>query len=140
MLIAVYKRVIDLRRSVQANQTSRKKEGADEAQVKRLESEQLALKILANATSYGIFIELNVDDPDETFGVARRQFKHQPVDLTTLDALRLLSNQVIMPAGAIAGEPKFSEAEDRLALALEDFEARSVSGLGGFARLSRRLR
>ena len=61
-----YKRVIDLRRSVQANQTSRKKEGADEAEVKRLESEQLALKILANATSYGIFIELNVDDPDET--------------------------------------------------------------------------
>jgi hypothetical protein len=35
------------------------------AELKRLESEQLALKILANATSYGIFIELNVDDPDE---------------------------------------------------------------------------
>jgi hypothetical protein len=62
----LYKRVIDLRRSVQANQTSRKKEGAEEAELKRLESEQLALKILANATSYGIFIELNVDDPDET--------------------------------------------------------------------------
>ncbi len=29
-------------------------------------SEQLALKILANATSYGIFIELNVDEPEET--------------------------------------------------------------------------
>ncbi len=26
---------------------------------------QLALKILANATSYGIFIELNVEDADE---------------------------------------------------------------------------
>ncbi len=61
-----YKRVIDLRRSVQARQKTRKSEGADEAELKRLESEQLALKILANATSYGIFIELNVDDPDDT--------------------------------------------------------------------------
>src|SRR5208337_4898915 len=60
-----YKRVIDLRRSVKARQKARGSEGADEAELKRLESEQLALKILANATSYGIFIELNVDDPDE---------------------------------------------------------------------------
>ena len=60
-----YKRVIDLRRSVKARQKARKLEGADAAELKRLESEQLALKILANATSYGIFIELNVDDPDE---------------------------------------------------------------------------
>jgi hypothetical protein len=61
-----YKRVIDLRRSVQARQKARAGEGADEAELKRLESEQLALKILANATSYGIFIELNVDEPDES--------------------------------------------------------------------------
>ena len=60
-----YKRVIDLRRSVQARQKTRKSEGADEAELKQLKSEQLALKILANATSYGIFIELNVDDPDD---------------------------------------------------------------------------
>jgi hypothetical protein len=60
-----YKRVIDLRRSVQARQKARAGEGADEAELKRLESEQLALKILANATSYGIFIELNVDEPDD---------------------------------------------------------------------------
>jgi hypothetical protein len=60
-----YKRVIDLRRSVKARQKARKLEGADGAELKRLESEQLALKILANATSYGIFIELNVDDPDD---------------------------------------------------------------------------
>src|SRR5262249_9111924 len=31
---------------------------------KNLDMEQLALKILANATSYGIFIELNVEDDD----------------------------------------------------------------------------
>ena len=60
-----YKRVIDLRRSVKARQKARKLEGADGVELKRLESEQLALKILANATSYGIFIELNVEDPDE---------------------------------------------------------------------------
>jgi hypothetical protein len=28
-----------------------------------LEAEQLALKIIANSTSYGIFIELNVENP-----------------------------------------------------------------------------
>jgi hypothetical protein len=60
-----YKRVIDLRRSVKTRQKTRAAAGADEAELKRLDSEQLALKILANATSYGIFIELNVDEPDE---------------------------------------------------------------------------
>ena len=61
-----YKRVIDLRRSVKARRKAREREGAGEAELKRLDSEQLALKILANATSYGIFIELNVDEPEET--------------------------------------------------------------------------
>ena len=60
-----YKRVIDLRRSVKARLKARQREGADEAELKRLDSEQLALKILANATSYGIFIELNVDEPED---------------------------------------------------------------------------
>jgi hypothetical protein len=55
-----YKRVIDLRRTVQAKA---KQAAPDEAE--RLNAEQLALKILANATSYGIFIEINVEDLDE---------------------------------------------------------------------------
>jgi hypothetical protein len=49
-----YKRVIDLRRSVNKRLKMRKEQGADEMELKRLDSEQLALKILANATSYGV--------------------------------------------------------------------------------------
>ena len=51
-----YRRVIDLRRSVKAA-----RDAANDPDMKaRLDGEQLALKILANATSYGIFIELVV--------------------------------------------------------------------------------
>jgi transcriptional regulator with XRE-family HTH domain len=57
-----YKRVIDLRSSVKSRKEQRKAEGADEAELKRLEAERHALKILANATSYGIFVELNVEE------------------------------------------------------------------------------
>ena len=59
-----YKRVIDRRREVKA-QLKQEKVKEDKAKARALESEQLALKILANATSYGIFIELNVEDMDE---------------------------------------------------------------------------
>jgi hypothetical protein len=52
-----YLRLIDLRMEVRARQ----KVGDDREQA-RLETEQLALKILANTTSYGIFMELNVED------------------------------------------------------------------------------
>ena len=51
-----YRRVIDLRREVKATPA----ETSDDAA--RLKSEQLALKILANATSYGIFIEMIVSN------------------------------------------------------------------------------
>ena len=37
----------------------------DSQEAKNLDMNQLALKILANATSYGIFIELNVEDADD---------------------------------------------------------------------------
>jgi hypothetical protein len=60
-----YKRVIDLRRSVKGELKSSKANKADASEIKRLDSEQLALKILANATSYGVFIELNVEELDE---------------------------------------------------------------------------
>jgi hypothetical protein len=56
-----YRRVIDLRRMVRKAQ----KEETDTGEEKRLDAHQLALKILANATSYGIFIEVNVEDLNE---------------------------------------------------------------------------
>lgn len=59
-----YKRVIDRRREVKAELRQAKRDN-DKGRIRALESEQLALKILANATSYGIFIELNVEDMDE---------------------------------------------------------------------------
>ena len=60
-----YKRVIDLRREVKGNLKRAKATGASKVELDRLDAEQLALKILANATSYGIFIELNVQDADQ---------------------------------------------------------------------------
>jgi hypothetical protein len=52
-----YRRVIELRQEVKA-----RRDTATAVAKARLDSEQLALKILANATSYGIFIELIVED------------------------------------------------------------------------------
>ena len=54
-----YRRLIDLR-----NQIKAKLKIASGAEAETLESEQQALKILANATSYGIFLELNVEELD----------------------------------------------------------------------------
>lgn len=56
-----YKRLIDLRSAVKDDlKASKKNDNA--ARVSELDAEQLALKICANATSYGIFVELNVDE------------------------------------------------------------------------------
>ena len=52
-----FKRLIDLRNEVKGRL---KQAPGDERNT--LEAEQLALKIVANSTSYGIFIELNVED------------------------------------------------------------------------------
>ena len=52
-----YRRVIDLRQSVKE-----RRDVATGDEKSALDSEQLALKILANATSYGIFIEMVVED------------------------------------------------------------------------------
>ena len=54
-----YRRVIDLRQKVKAM-----RDRAAQADKAGLDAEQLALKILANATSYGIFIQLIVKDLD----------------------------------------------------------------------------
>jgi hypothetical protein len=52
-----YKRIIDLRSSVK-----RRLQNADPSEHATLDSDQLTLKILANATSYGNFVELNVEE------------------------------------------------------------------------------
>src|SRR5207237_9830624 len=55
-----FRRLIDLRAATKA-----KIKSATEAERERLEAEQLALKIVANATSYGISAEINVSDLDK---------------------------------------------------------------------------
>jgi hypothetical protein len=55
-----YRRIIDLR-----NMTKEKLKRASGLDATKLDSEQQALKTLANATSYGIFVELNVEELDE---------------------------------------------------------------------------
>jgi hypothetical protein len=60
-----YKRVIELRRRVKAELEDAKRRDANSQETKNLDMDQLALKILANATSYGIFVELNVEDADK---------------------------------------------------------------------------
>jgi hypothetical protein len=64
-----YRRVIELRRRVKAELKEAERRDRDSQEVKNLDMNQLALKILANATSYGIFIELNVEDAAEEEGL-----------------------------------------------------------------------
>jgi len=56
-----YRALIDHRREVQAKQKA-----ASDADKARLDSDQQGIKILANATSYGIFVELNVEEYDKS--------------------------------------------------------------------------
>lgn len=70
-----FKRAIDLRSEIKL-----KMKGARGDALARLNTEQLALKIIANSTSYGIFIELNVEDLKEPetrlcFGYSVKPFK-----------------------------------------------------------------
>ena len=60
-----YKRVIELRRRVKAELKEAERRDPHSQETKNLDMSQLALKILANATSYGIFIELNVEDAED---------------------------------------------------------------------------
>jgi hypothetical protein len=59
-----YKRVIELGRRVKAELKEVERRDPKGQEAKNLDMDQLALKILANATSYGIFIELDVEDAD----------------------------------------------------------------------------
>jgi hypothetical protein len=59
-----HRRLIDLRSMVQAEQKAARQAG-DIARAEVLDTVQRAIKILANATSYGIYVELNVDEQDK---------------------------------------------------------------------------
>lgn len=64
----LYKSVIELRGMVQSELADAKRDG-DTAREAILDSRQTALKLLANATSYGIFAELNVETEDRPHDV-----------------------------------------------------------------------
>jgi hypothetical protein len=53
----LYKRVIEMRQLVKVD-----RDAAGGSEYERLDTEQNALKIVANATSYGILVEINVND------------------------------------------------------------------------------
>ena len=55
-----FKRLIDLRTAIKA-----RLKNSSALNAEALDSEQQSLKILANSTSYGIFVEMNVTDLDE---------------------------------------------------------------------------
>ncbi len=59
-----YKRLIDLRSEVKSKQKAARR-ASEEEKAARFGAEQLALKLCANATSYGIFVELNVAEQDK---------------------------------------------------------------------------
>jgi hypothetical protein len=60
-----YRRVINIRRGVKIALAEAEARQAPKSERDRLDTKQLALKILANATSYGVFIELNVEGVDD---------------------------------------------------------------------------
>jgi hypothetical protein len=73
-----YRRLIDLRTSVKSAISS-----APESAKARLHSEQLALKIIANASSYGCFVEINVEElskPDKRLCYA---YDGKPFEIST---------------------------------------------------------
>ena len=65
-----FKRVIELRREVK----QRKQHAAEAVEKARLDAEQLALKILANSASYGIFVETLVEDLEKLEELKRYGF------------------------------------------------------------------
>ncbi len=67
-----YRRLIDLR-----SETKLKMKTADAAKRSQLDAAQMALKILANSTSYGIFFELNVEELSKT-DMAQCYACHEP--------------------------------------------------------------
>jgi hypothetical protein len=84
--------VIDLRTRVKADMRAAKRAG-ETAEWERLNGLQLALKLLANATSYGVLVEVN----EELLGTAL------PVDVYALDTHRRTGDLVERPGPYFAG-------------------------------------
>jgi hypothetical protein len=70
-----FKRVIELRHEVKA-----RAESAQGSELEALDAEQLALKIVANATSYGCFAETNVQEHSEAIRVAVHSADAEPFE------------------------------------------------------------
>lgn len=73
-----YRRLIDLRSSIKAQIKD-----AAEMNKSRLKSEQLALKITANAASYGLFVELNVEELSKPEIRQCYGYTGEPFDIST---------------------------------------------------------
>ncbi len=71
-----FKNIIDLRQSVK-----NKMKNADIKEKQDLNQQQQALKILANATSYGIFVELNVEEDKNNQVLLCHGYNGQPINL-----------------------------------------------------------
>jgi hypothetical protein len=71
-----YRRLVDLRASVKTRAKAAKHAGDHE--LARLDAEQLVLKLIANATSYGCFIELNPTDLEELVKVTAYGLDGEP--------------------------------------------------------------
>jgi hypothetical protein len=70
-----YRRLIELRQEVKG-----KLKSCSSSEKDKFETDQLALKILANATSYGIFVEINVAEKDKKQRVTCYGYDETPFD------------------------------------------------------------
>ncbi len=68
-----FRRLIDLRAEVRKRQ-----QACEGPAAAALDSEQFALKILANATSYGIYVELNVEEQADPITALRFDGEGRP--------------------------------------------------------------
>lgn len=73
-----YCRLIDLRSAVKS-----KIDAAPESDKAKLDSEQLALKIIANAASYGCFVEMNVEELSKPDKRLCHGYRGEPFEITT---------------------------------------------------------
>jgi hypothetical protein len=85
-----YKRLIDLRREIQT-----RAKNAPAAQKPVLEHEQLAVKNVANATTYGIFIELNVEDQPNAIGTCYGAEGAFPIEANRFEQLGVFFHPLV---------------------------------------------
>lgn len=74
----LFKRMIELRQFIKSQMAKAKGEAHE-----RLDIEQYAIKILANSTSYGIYVEVNVADKASSFVATVCSSTSEPFDIRT---------------------------------------------------------